>query len=417
MNKPSIRDLLKTIWVLEEKEDLKITLLGIGPMSERVVKATLELGEEEDFPVIFIASRNQVDKKEWGAGYVEGWDQKEFVTVVGKIAKEINFSGLYYICRDHGGPWQRTEERREKVSEKEAMKRAKDSYLADILAGFDLLHIDLTLNPLQKEPLPLEEVRKRIIEMIDWLETKRKEKGLPPVGYEVGTEETKGGLINPSAFEQFLKSLLRELNSRNLPKPDFIVGQTGTLVKMDRNVGQFNPKMAKELATIAKKYKVGFKEHNADYLSEEILTAHPNLGITAANVAPEFGVAETKTYLRLAKLIPQSDFIPTIQRATLESNRWRRWLTKEDDSLTAEEIAKDRKMLNRITIVAGHYTFSQKVVTEAQEELFRHLKEEKITENPQREVVQAIKDSIRNYIRAFNLKGLTTILTKNKLKK
>lgn len=407
MNKPSLGNVLKTIWNLEEREDLKTTLLGIGPMSKNVVQATLEFAKEEDFPVVFIASRNQVDKKEYGSGYVEDWDQKEFVEAVRRIAKEINFSGLCYICRDHGGPWQRREEK--ELSEEEAMKRAKDSYLADVLAGFDLLHIDPTLNPLsKKKPLPLEEVEKRVINLIDWIETKRKERKLPSVSYEVGTEETKGGLSDSSSFEQFLQTLLKELNSRNLPKPDFIVGQTGTLVKMDRNVGQFNSEKAKELAAIAKKYRVGFKEHNADYLSEEILTAHPNLGITAANVAPEFGVAETKTCLRLAKLIPSSNFIPTIRKVTLEGNCWRRWLTKEDASLTAEEITQNEEMLNRITTVAGHYTFSQEKAAKAREELFYRLKKEKIVENPEEEVIQVIKDSIKHYIRAFNLKGLTT---------
>ncbi len=406
MNKPSVNNLLKTIWTLEEKENLKTTLLGVGPMSKNVVQAALELAKEEDFPVIFIASRNQVDKKEYGSGYVEGWDQEEFVAAIRRISREINFSGLCYICRDHGGPWQRREEK--ELFEEEAMKRARDSYLADILAGFDLLHIDPTLNPLQSQSLSLDEVEKRIINLITWIESKRKEKGLPPIGYEVGTEETKGGLIEPSAFEQFLKNLLNELNNHNLPKPDFIVGQTGTLVKMDRNVGKFNPEKAKELSAIAKKYGVGFKEHNADYLAEEILTAHPNLGITAANVAPEFGVVETKAYLRLAELIPSSDFIPTIQKATLESNRWRRWLTEENLNLTAEEIAKDKEMLNKITLVAGHYAFNQEEIVHAREELFHQLKEKKIVENPERKVIQAIKDSIKPYIKAFNLKGLTT---------
>ena len=37
-----------------------------------------------------------------------------------------------------------------------------------------------------------------------------------------------------------------------------------------------------------------------------------------------------------------------------------------------------------------------------------YLKARKIVENPGRKVVQMIKNSIRNYVRAFNLKGLTT---------
>ena len=39
------------------------------------------------------------------------------------------------------------------------------------------------------------------------------------------------------------------------------------------------------------------KEHNADYLSDEVLSWHPRLGFTP-NVAPEFGVTETKAFLQ-----------------------------------------------------------------------------------------------------------------------
>ena len=40
------------------------------------------------------------------------------------------------------------------------------------------------------------------------------------------------------------------------------------------------------------------KEHNADYLTND-LSWHPKLGIHAANVAPEFGVVETKLFLKI----------------------------------------------------------------------------------------------------------------------
>ncbi len=69
---------------------------------------------------------------------------------------------------------------------------------------------------------------------------------------------------------------------------------------MNTNVGSFDPETARILAAEARAVGVGFKEHNADYLSDEILQMHPELGITAANVAPEFGAAETKAYLELA---------------------------------------------------------------------------------------------------------------------
>ena len=52
------------------------TLIGIGPMSSNLLKASFELARDEDFPLMFIASRNQVDKDELGGGYVNGWNQQ-----------------------------------------------------------------------------------------------------------------------------------------------------------------------------------------------------------------------------------------------------------------------------------------------------------------------------------------------------
>lgn len=83
------------------------TLLGIGPMSARLLQASMELAKDNDFPLMFIASRNQVDADELGGGYVNGWNQFTFVEAIEEMAKKVNFDGLYYVCRDHGGPWQR----------------------------------------------------------------------------------------------------------------------------------------------------------------------------------------------------------------------------------------------------------------------------------------------------------------------
>ena len=63
------------------------------------------------------------------------------------IADEAGFDGLYYVCRDHGGPWQRDKERSDKLPTAQAMAVGKESYLEDLLAGFDLLHIDPTKDP------------------------------------------------------------------------------------------------------------------------------------------------------------------------------------------------------------------------------------------------------------------------------
>ena len=73
--------------------------------------------------------------------YVIG-TKKRFAEAIAQVAKENNFDGLYYLCRDHGGPWQRDNERNAHLPEKEAMELGKKSYKYDLENGFDLLHID-----------------------------------------------------------------------------------------------------------------------------------------------------------------------------------------------------------------------------------------------------------------------------------
>ncbi len=87
-----VKSLCEMVGVMQEK-DLKTTLLGIGPMSEVVLRATLELARDMDFPVILIASRNQIDLAELGGGYVMGWDQRAFSEAIHKSAGEVGFDG------------------------------------------------------------------------------------------------------------------------------------------------------------------------------------------------------------------------------------------------------------------------------------------------------------------------------------
>ena len=242
----------KILRIIRE-HNLKVTLLGIGPMSEEVIYAGLVLAREDDFPLILIASRNQIDSKEFGAGYVNGWDQKEFGSKIDKMAREVGFKGLLYKCRDHGGPWQRDREKKEKLPPKDAMEIAKKSFLADIEAGFNLLHIDPTKDPHKKDTRLVIE---RTIELIEFLENERTVRGLEEIGYEVGTEDIQGGLTDNSVFRDFLKEIVSQLKRKNLPLPDFIVGQTGTLVKMTKNVGTFSPEKAKHLVHIAREFGI-----------------------------------------------------------------------------------------------------------------------------------------------------------------
>jgi len=396
---------LKEIVTILQQKDLKTTLLGIGPMSEIVIRATLELARDMQFPAMFIASRNQVDSTELGGGYVMGWDQMAFSESIHTIAEQAKFDGLLYLCRDHGGPWQRDNEKADKLPLEDAMKKAKTSYLADLKAGFNLLHIDPTKDP-HVSAVSMDNVIERTIELIGYLEEQIQKLNLSPVSYEVGTEETAGGLISDIAFETFIEKLLNGLDKRLLPHPAFIVGQTGTLVKMNKNVGNFNAETAKNLCRIARKYGIGFKEHNADYLPMDILKMHPDLGITGANVAPEFGLEETMALLKLAETISDSGFKETIQKAAFECGRWKKWLFKEDAHLTEKDIINMPEKLAEITAVCGHYVFDRDDVQEARKKLYRNVIEQKITNSPETVLIDAVKASIMKYVDAFDLKDI-----------
>ena len=135
------------------KAGRKCTLVGIGPVSANVVRATFEACKKYDCPAIFIASRNQVDLKSLGHGYLMGgMDQQAFVGLLQRVRTEVGFSGPVYICRDHGGPWQRNVELDQKYPVERAMAVARESFRADIEAGFNYLHIDPTKCPLPFTP-------------------------------------------------------------------------------------------------------------------------------------------------------------------------------------------------------------------------------------------------------------------------
>lgn len=416
MEKVSIKSAVEGLLKLQETGD-SATLLGIGPMSQNCVQAALELSNEDDYPVMFIASRNQVDKDEFGGGYVNGWDQFRFAKAVEEVAKKIDYDNLYYLCRDHGGPWQRDKERNDHLEEAAAMKIGKESYLADIEAGFDLLMIDPTKDPFEVgKVIPLETVIKRTVELIEYCEAERKVRNLPEIGYEVGTEETNGGLTSTKTYEKFINRLKEELNDKGLPMPTFIVGQTGTLVRKTDQVGKFNFENAYELANMAKKYKVGLKEHNGDYLDDVSLLMHIPSQITATNIAPQYGTEETRAYLKLAEVERElaekglvkdtSDTYNVLLNHAIKSERWRKWMVGDQVNLTIDEIVADEQLSADILDIAGHYTFNDKEVIDEINKLYNNLSDNDI--DGQRFVVDHIKRPIRDYAEAYNLKGVTS---------
>ena len=408
-------DFFASLATLRKEKGLRTTLLGIGPMSKRIVRVCLQLAQRRSFPLMFIASRNQVDLQELGGGYVCSWDQDSFIEAIHKLAEEVGFSGLCYVCRDHGGPWQRDSERRDKLAPDQAMEIAKRSYLADLLSGFDLLHIDPTKDPHEPSGSELETVIQRTVQLIEYIETERKSRRLPAISYEVGTEETSGGLTDAAVYRGFIERLNALLDAKGLPLPAFIVGQTGTLVRMTENVGRFDAAAAQALSRVAENHSTGLKEHNADYLADSLLLQHPLLGISAANVAPEFGVEETAAYLDLGRveqrardrgdISSSSGFIQIITKKAIASERWRKWMIGEAQDMPLAEAEKDERARTQIVRICGHYLFDDPEVLETIEQLRRNLAVLEI--DLDRYVDYRVERSIDRYLTCFNLENLT----------
>ena len=401
MKKPTLNEVVDKLLSFEGKD--RATMIGIGPMSHTLIKASMLLAKEKDFPLMFIASRNQVDADELGGGYVCNWDQKRFAEAIAQVAKENNFDGLYYLCRDHGGPWQRDNERNAHLPEKEAMELGKKSYKYDLENGFDLLHIDPTKDPyIVGKVIDMNVNINRTIELIETAENERKAMGLPSVSYEVGTEETNGGLTSSENYEAFIKKLNEKLDEKNLPHPAFIVGNTGTLTRLTENVGHVDPASCKNLSAIAKKYHVGLKEHNGDYLDDIILLQHPAWGVTAMNVAPEFGTVETQAYLKL------SEVEDSLYAEGLISDKSSACLLFLHCITEYGVLLEDKELARLITEISGHYTFNNPLVKAEIAKLYDNLSQSGI--DGERYVVNKIKDSIDNYVNAFHLEGLTSKL-------
>ena len=363
-------------------------------MSVNCVDAAIELSNEHEVPILLIASRRQIDSKEFGGGYVNNWTTEEFARYVIDHDKK----GKLLLARDHGGPWQNTQEVIENLSLRRAMESAKASYRADLEAGFQILHIDPSID-VHGQP-DVDEVLDRIFELYEYCWSQAQQLGQDVI-FEIGTEEQSGSTNSQEELDYTLNAVQQFCKKYRLPQPTFVVIQCGTRVMETRNVGSFDSpvRVADELPAeiqlpkmieICNRYGIFMKEHNTDYLSDEALQWHPRLGIHAANVAPEFGVAETRALLSVLEANNLAGLSERFLQIAHASNKWNKWM------LPATQ-ATDRDR----AIIAGHYVFSTPECVALKEEANRALASKGI--NLDQYLRQQVKNSILRYLRNFRL--------------
>ena len=372
----------------------RCTLLGVGPMSLNCVDAAIELANHFESPLILIASRRQIDLEAFGGGYVNNWTTRNFANYV----SERNEKNNIILARDHGGPWQNSLEVLKNLDLKNAMNSAKESYLEDIESGFQIIHLDPSID-IHSNP-NIEEVLERLYDLYDfcWTHAQRLNK---EIIFEIGTEEQSGSTNSQEELDYTLRSVINFCSKNNFPKPAFVVIQCGTRVMEMQNIGSFDspirvpneipaeiqlPKMIE----ICNQYDVLMKEHNTDYLSDDALQWHPRLGIHAANVAPEFGVAESKALLKILEENRLTKLAEIFLATAFNSRKWEKWM------LTNSK-ASDRDK----AIIAGHYVFSFPEIIELKSLASAELK--KISIDLELFLKSQVKDSILRYMKNFRL--------------
>ena len=375
----------------------RCTLLGVGPMSLNCVDAAIELANEYEAPLLLIASRRQIDSEEFGGGYVNNWTTQEFA----KYVIDNDQKGKVLLARDHGGPWQSTKEVGDNLSLRRAMDSAKLSYLRDLEAGFQVLHIDPSVD-IHSSP-NVDEILDRVFDLYDFCWTHAQRLGREVI-FEVGTEEQSGSTNTQEELDYTLNELLKFCKKNNIPQPSFVVIQTGTRVMETRNVGSFDTplRVANELPAeiqvpkmieICNRYGIMMKEHNTDYLSDEALQWHPRLGIHAANVAPEFGVAETLALLDVLEKNNLQGMADDFLRLSYDSRKWEKWML---DETTASD--RDR------SIISGHYVFSKPACDELKAKARTDLAKKQIDLDSH--LKNEVKKSIFRYMKNFRMAGV-----------
>ena len=379
---------------LERFLERRCTLLGVGPMSVNCVDAAIELANEQNIPLMLIASRRQIDSAEFGGGYVNNWTTEKFAEYVINADKQ----GKIILARDHGGPWQNTHEVDQKLSLRRAMESAKASYRADIDAGFQILHIDPSVDIFCHPKV--DDVLDRLFELYEYCFSYAESLN-QKVLFEVGTEEQSGSTNKQDEMNYSLDAIQQFCKKNKMPPPLFAVVQTGTRVMETRNVGSFDSpiRVADEIppeiqvpkmVELCNKYGVYMKAHNTDYLSDDALQWHPRIGIHSANVAPEFGVAETTALLEILETNGLSKLADKFLDLSLASGKWKKWMIENTK-------ASDRDR----SIIAGHYVFAKPECIELRQEASRELLGKGIELD--RHLKEKVKSSIMRYIFNFKL--------------
>ena len=267
--------------ILSRLKERKATLMCISPISKHVVYASISALRKVRAPVIYIASLNQVDVD---GGYT-GWTPEEFKAYVFKAVKDLGVGSEIPIILqlDHGGPWLKDKHIALNYSYHEAVDNFLKSLEAFIKAGFNLIHIDATVDMEKSDRFAeLETAANRTADLISYAEEFARQYD-KCVEYEIGSD--RWSYKPPEVLESFIKKVLSELKRRGIDesKVVFVATDVGTEVRPGNKA---EPSTVKAFSSLVLNYGLYLKVHSGDYLENPEILPENNVG--GVNIGPVY---------------------------------------------------------------------------------------------------------------------------------
>jgi len=274
---------------------MKLPKFYIGPMTQNVIDAIIESVKYDNMSFGFIPSRRQV---EWYDGYT-GYNTADFISYVRSKCENI------IIERDHSG-----------VGQGDTFDTPiyfdLKSMIHDAHNHIDIIHID-PWKKLKNYDAGLRETSNNIL----YVYQKN-----PKVLFEVGTEEAIYPYTDYELYK-LLKDLKYELGEQIFKNIKYAVIQSGTRLEATKNIGKFDSERLTHMIEACESFNILSKEHNGDYLTNEEIKMRFDNGLDAINIAPEFGVIETKVLLDNIK--NKEDF-EKIYDICINGGNWKKWI-------------------------------------------------------------------------------------------
>lgn len=402
----NLKTIVRKLIYWRESDRYRVTLLSLNPSSPAVLEAGVRCAAQHNMPMLFSASLNAVD---CDGGYTT-WSPADFVYQMYNFAHKYAWRGPLYPCLEHCGPWLKDSHIAADLGYEQAMQEVKVSLAACIQAGYQLIHIDTTIDRRlpPSQMMQVERMAPRTIELIQYAEAVRNRCSLSPVAYQAASEEVQSGLVNFNKFQIFLANLRSSMMGLRLMEawPAFFVTNVGT----GPFCAEFSPAAANQVYTATAPTGALAMGHYTDWVDDPSL--YPQAGVGCANLGPELTAEEVHALQELSEQeaqvlagntqIAPSTFLETLEQAVIASQCWRKWLRLEEKDKDFADLELPRKI--RLIESGARYVWSEPAVKAARQNLYDNLSS--VMTDPQSYVVDRIVSVIEKYIYAFNLHDL-----------